>query len=235
MDFFIKNIFEKKADNLAHLQFQKFSRGEFKDRAVIIARKTASNYSISTGAEYANEFVRWMAEKLGNEKTRVTGIIVSTQKLEIDYQDISQFQGIKKYKFDKEMSGKEILDICNMLPNAFIALSFKTKDSELKIKEKMPKSGKPGKGDAEVKADFCKLKTTDEKIVRSLIFDKEISNFKKVEIKHTFSITDIEVPVSLKNEKDFAKVREGAWRKGKIIRELNIDGEKIKKEFDLKA
>ncbi len=235
MEFFIKKIFEKKHDNLVHLQFQKFSRGEFKDRAVVIGRKTAKSYSISTSAEYVNEFVRYMAEKLGNSKTKVTGIIVSTQKLDIDYQNISQFQGIKKYKMDKEMSGNEILEICDKLPNAFIALSFSTNDSELKIKEKLPKTGKPGKGDEEVKANFCRIKTTDEKLVRNLIFDSEVKDFKKVEIKHTFLITDIEIPTELKNEKDFSKVREGALKNGKIIREINVDDNKIKKEEDLKA
>ena len=35
---FIKKIFDKKIDNSVHLQFQKFSKGEFKDKALIEAR-----------------------------------------------------------------------------------------------------------------------------------------------------------------------------------------------------
>ena len=52
-------------------------------------------------------------------------------------------------------------------------LLFKTNNSELKIKGKAPKSGKPGKkGDDEApKADFCSLKTSDREIMKDLFFD----------------------------------------------------------------
>ena len=39
----------------------------------------------------------------------------------------------------------------------------------------------------------------------------------------------------LKNESDFAVVREKALRKGKIIRHINIDGNKSKKEVEFEA
>ena len=35
MEFFTKKIFENIVDDSVHIQFQKFSRGEFKDKAMI--------------------------------------------------------------------------------------------------------------------------------------------------------------------------------------------------------
>ena len=56
-----------------------------------------------------------------------------------------------------------------------------------------------------------------------------------MEIKHDFIINEIVIPDELKNEKDFAKIREMSRRKGKIIRNLNIDGKDVKKEIEFEA
>ena len=109
-------------------------------------------------------------------------------------------------------------------------MSFEAKGTELKIKPKSPKSGKPGKGDEAPKADFCKIKTNDEEIVKSLLFD--VKNFKKIDIQHDFIISEIEIP---KNEKDPALMREKAVRKGKIVRRIKIDDENFIEEKDFSA
>ena len=177
MDFFIKKIFDGKSENdeLVHLQFQKFSGGNFKDRAIVIAKHNSNKFSVSTTAEYANELVRILAEKLGDNKSYVTGVIVSTRNLngELDYQSKKQFIGVNQYIINKEMSGNEILELCNKLPISFIGLSFNVYNSELKIKPKTPKFAKPSsKGEEKLKVDFCKLKTLDKEIIDNLIFDK---------------------------------------------------------------
>jgi hypothetical protein len=235
MDCFIKKIFDGKVDNLVHLQFQKFSRGDFQNRALIKAKNSKGIFSISTTAEYANELVRIFAEKLNDRSTKITGIVVSTKNLEgdLDFKDKKQFMGVKQYIIDKEMSGKEIISLCDKFPNLFIGLSFKVDNDELKIKPKAPRSAKPStKKDEDIKIDFCKVKTSDMNIVKSLIFDSEIGDFKELEIKHSFLINDIIMP---ENEKDFAKIRELSKKKGKIIREITVDGKKIKKEANLEA
>ena len=66
---FIKKVFDSETDDGVHLQFQKFSRGEFRDRALIKAKKVKDKYTISAGNEFANDFVRILAEKLGNGKS----------------------------------------------------------------------------------------------------------------------------------------------------------------------
>ncbi|PJC45209.1 hypothetical protein CO037_02670 [Candidatus Pacearchaeota archaeon CG_4_9_14_0_2_um_filter_30_8] len=231
---FIKKIKDKKIDGLVHNQFQKFSRGTFKNRAVIGARKTKNKYTINTSSEFANELVRVMAEKLGEKKTNVTGAIVSTSDLKekIQFTEIKQFQGVKRYLINYELSGKEILNLLDEFPKVFFALTFNSDEENiLKIKSKAPKSGKPGKGDEEPKADFCKLITNDEVIGKSFVFEKE--DFKKADIKHEFVIEKIVMPET--DEKDFAKIREMAKRAGKIVRYSEIDGVKSVNEYEFTA
>lgn len=227
---FIKKIFEGEIDETIHLQFQKFSKGEFRYRALINAKRSGKKYTIRTTAEFANGLVRLVAEKLGSQKTLVIGAIVSTSDLkeELNPKEIKQFQGVKRYLIEKEMSGDEIIELMEKLPKAFFALTFSYGDYNLKIKPKIPKSGKPGKKNEKPKVNFCALKTTDSEIGKDFIFEKP--DFKKAEINHTLFIEEIIKP---EGEEDFAKIRELAKKKGYILREAEIDGEIIntKKEF----
>ena len=231
---FIKKIFEGDVDESVHLQFQKFSKGEFQNRALIEVKKTGKGYSIKTSAEFANELVRVVAEKLGEEKTRITGAVVSTQDLtgELEFKDKKQFQGVKRYLIDSEMSGKELINLLDKFPKNFFALSFEVGETKLKIKPKAPKSGKPGKSGEKPKPNFCRLKTNDKELGDSFVFDTlngtSKNYFKKAEITHSFFIDEIIFP---EDEKDFAKIREMAKRKGRIVREAVIDGVSSEREI----
>lgn len=242
MDSFIKKIFDGKSegDNLVHAQFQKFSRGEFKDKAVVLYSKSKDKFSLSTTYEYANELVRAMAEKLGNSKSKITGVVVSTRDLtgQLAFSGKKQFAGVKQYIIEAEMSGKELIDVLGKFPTAFFALSFKLPDgsTELKIKPKAPISGKPSTKSADEqkpKADFCKLYTNDLNLIKNFVFDSEINeSVKKAEISHIFQITQIDIP---KGETDPAKMRENAIRKGRIIRTIKIEEKEMKKEASFSA
>ena len=70
---FINKMFQGRPDESVHLQFQKFGKGEFRDRALINAKKSGNKYVISTTAEFVNYLVREIAEKLGSNKTSITG------------------------------------------------------------------------------------------------------------------------------------------------------------------
>ncbi|HKL24255.1 MAG TPA: hypothetical protein VJ912_02895 [Candidatus Nanoarchaeia archaeon] len=237
---FIKKIFDDKVDESVHLQFQKFSKGEFRDKAMFHFKNQSGKYSISTSPEYANEMVKTLASKLGDEKVPVTGAIVSTLDLKdyVEYKDIKQFQGVKRYIIDKEMSGNEILELIDKLPKNFFALSFSTPDKkyELKIKPKAPKSGKPGKKTAEKpKPDFCKLKTTDKNFASEFLFEvDDIDNIKQANVEHTYYIDKLEIPEEAKKSGDFKKMREEAKRVGKIVRGAVIDGKEKKTEKEVK-
>ena len=225
---FIKKIFDGDINEGVRSQFQKFSKGEFRNRAIIKAKKLGKGYAITTTAEFTNGLVRVVAEKLGEEKTNVKGAIVSTSDLTevLDFKEKKQFQGVKRYIIDKDMSGKEIIELLDKFPKSFFALSFDVEDTKLKIKPKAPKSGKSGsKGGGKPKPDFCRLKTSDENLAKSFAFEKP--DFKLAEINHTFFIEEIVMP---EGETDFAKIRELAKRKGKIVREAEIDGQEVNSE-----
>jgi hypothetical protein len=233
---FIKKVFDKKPDEETHQQFQKFSRGEFKDRALIKAKHVKDKFTISTTAEFANELVKIISEKLGDNKAKITGAVISTMDLgkDIDFQSKKQFMGIKQYVLDKEMSGSEIIGLINKFPKAFFALSFDSgKGDLLKIKAKAPKSAKPKTKDEPPNPDFCKLITNDEKIAKDFIFEKP--DFKEALVSHDFYIDSIVVPDAIKSEKDFAVVREKSLRKGKIVRRAVIDDKEMKSEAELEA
>ncbi len=232
MDCFIKKITEGKSDEIVHLQFQKFSRGAFKERAMIKARYGPKGFSLATTAEYANDLVRSMAEKLGDAKTEVTGVIVSTMNLEgrVPSSSKKQFMGIKQYIIAGQMSGKEIVKLCEGVPEAFFALSFKAGETELKIKAKAPKSAKPSTSEKGPKIDFCSVKTTDSAFIRQFIFESHA--FKEFEAKHTFVIEDIILPQKYSSPEELRKL---AKRKGKLVRETVIDGIKKSHEYPFVA
>lgn len=233
---FITKIFHKKVDESVHQQFQKFSKGEFRDRAVISVKKTGNKYTIKTTNEFANEMVREVAEILGKVKTNVTGAVVSTNNLKdvLKFTEIKQFQGVKRYIINQNMSGEEIINILNSFPKAFFALSFSVGETRLKIKPKSPKSGKPGtKGEEAPKPDFCTLVTDNKKIASSFIF--EVDNFKRADVNHIFFINEIIIPSELKNEKDYSVIRERALRKGRIVRKAIIDEKSYNEEAEFEA
>lgn len=236
---FIKKIFDGKIDESVHLQFQKFSKGQFKSRALIVAKKTKELYKISAGSEFANEMVEELAKELGNKKVNMTGVIVSTLNLnaEQDFKkmlgncEIKQFMGVKQFKINHNLSGDDILSLIKNFPKAFFALSFKTESSELKIKPKTPKSAKPStKAKDSIKPDFCKIATKNRSIGEEFVFEKK--DYKTAEISHDFVIENIIFP---EGEKDFAKIREMAKRKGRILRNALIDGKRMNSEKEFTA
>jgi hypothetical protein len=231
---FIKKAIDGNVDDFTHIQFQKFSKGIFKDRAVLKVKKTKDKYTINSSPEFANEFVLMAAKKLGSNSAKIEGAIVSTSDLKdrIDYDEIKQFQGVKRYLISKEMTGNQLVSLLEEFPKTFFGLTFNiNENNKLKIKPKAPKSGKPGKGDQEPKADFCKFITNDAEIGKTFVFEKD--DFKKAEIKHNFLVEKIILPQT--DEKDFAKIREMAKRQGKITRIANIDDIKSEKEYEFTA
>ena len=229
---FIKKIADKNFDDLVHLQFTRFSKGSFKLKAVIKAKHSAKKYTINTSAEFANELVRAVANELGENKTKVVGAIVSTSDLKekIKFKEIKQFQGVKRYLIDQEMSGNDLIKLLDEFPKTFCGLTFESDKSKLKIKPKAPKAPKAGKGEEIPKPDFCKLVTTNEELGKSFVFEKP--GFKNAMIAHDIEITELILP---KDEKDFSKIRELAKRKGKIIRKAEIDEEKTEKSYEFEA
>jgi hypothetical protein len=229
----IKKIFSGINDEEVHDAFLKFGRGEYQSKYLLEIKKQKDKYSIKTSAEFVNPIVKKCLE--GQGKISVSGVIVSTIDLskEISFPvgKVSNFQGIRKIPINLEINAKEILDLMNKYPRVFFALSFKTDSLELKVKPKAPKSGKPGKDDEEVKADFCSLKTSDESLVKELAFD--VSNFKELTATHTLKINEIIYPKD--SSLSPVEIREKSKRKGVVVRKLSIDGKEVVSEAKFEA
>ena len=124
------------------------------------------------------------------------------------------------------MTGDDIINLLYEFPKAFFALSFNSSKTNLKIKPKMPTSGKSGKNSKEgPKADFCKIVTNNSELAGSFIFENP--NFQKAEVNHTYIIEKIIIPDS--------KIREMSRRRGRVVRIANIDGKEIKREIEFEA
>ncbi len=232
MENIFRKIFLGKIDDSIHDEFIRFGKGRFESRYLIDGKRQKDKWSIKTSYEFANYFVRRCLEN--QDEIEVSGIIVCTYDLRNDIkfniEKIKQFAGVKQYVINTRVKNAEIIDLMNKYPRAFYALSFSTNKNELKIKAKTPKNGKPSTKDSEAKADFCSLKTNDEDIVKDLFFD--FQDFKEIKIKHTIQIDSIEIP---KGIGDPIKMRELAKKKGRIIRDIEIDGRKEKREKEFLA
>ena len=231
---FIKNIFFDKIDASVHRQFIRYGKGTFNDRA-IVEITVGSRLKIKTSFEYANDFVRFLAGKI-NGKINVTGGIITAKDIRNDAKfkinDIKQFAGVKTYLIDTKIDKEDLLDIMNKFSDAVYCLSFSTDYGSLKVKVKSPKSAKPGKDDEEAKADYCTFTTNDLNFKNEFAFDVK-DKFSKFRANHTLIINEIIVPEEYKN--DFARARTEGKRKGKLIREIDIDGVKKKSEKEFLA
>lgn len=228
---FIKKIFSNQIDEEVHKQFIRFGKGTYENKALIEVNKGKS-LKIKTSFEFVNEFVRFLAGTI-EEKTNIIGVISGAKDLrgeiQFEYQDFKQAIGVKKIVLDNELSKDQIVPLMEKNPTTFFLLSFKTDYGELKSKTNPPKSGKSS--EKEPKADFCTFQTNNLDFAKEFVFEKE--DFKKAKIKHTYIIDELVIPLECKD--DFKKARELAKRKGKIIRELDIDGEIIKKEVEIEV
>lgn len=227
----IKKIFSGEIDEEVHSAFLKYGKGIYSNKYIIEAKKQKDKFVIKTSAEYVNFLVRKSLE--GRGKIKLSGIIVSTidlsNELPFPVLKTSNFQGVRKIQIDTEVDSRDIVNLIEKYPRFFYALSFRSDDIELKIKAKAPKSAKPGKDDKEIKADFCTLKTSNEEIVKEILFDVE--TFKESKINHTVEIEQIIYPKD--SSLSPKEIRDQSKRKGKIMRTCLIDGkEKIsQKDF----
>jgi hypothetical protein len=226
---FIKKILTNRIDDEAHQQFVRFGKGIFVEKAVVNFKKSGTKIKVTTSFELANDLVLFVFELV--DKALVSGIVLARQQIP------SLGAGKKKsklfeYEINKEMNSKEINDIAKSA--YFMLLDCSAGGIDLKIKKKLPK---PGKREGKVNDKFCILEADlkyEPKIREEFLFDLkgEADSAKKIEIKHSFLINDIILP---QGEKDFEKIRLLAKKKGKIIREISIDGRIIRREMPFTA
>ena len=236
---FIRKIAEGKSDEWVKRQFTRYGMGTYEQKALLHITKGKKGVSIASSFEFAADFAYTLAESVKG-KVHVTGGIITTQKLTeavagFSFAGMKQFAGVKTFLIDTNLTKVQIQEMFSKYPSALVLLSFKTDIGELKTKVKTPKSAKSGnkaKNEELPKADFCSFKTSDIKTIEDYTFDVA-KDFTKVFITHSLHITSLEIPKHY--EKDFALARLYAVRKGKLIREIHLDGKKLVKEYKLEV
>jgi len=231
MGCFIKKIWENKGEENGevHKQFVRFGKGSFNNRAVLNLQKSESSGKIKLrgGFEWANDFVIMTSELA---EVNFSGLILSKEKIpELEKYSVKKKAGGFEYEIENLSSEKikEIKDkvYCRLLDGEGDGIS-------LKIKKKLPKPGKSG--DSKGNDKFCSLEA-------DLKYWPQIKDFfmlpdcKKCKIAHNFVIEEIILPEEAKAEKDFAKIREMAKRKGRIVRNLEVDKQEKKEEKEFVA
>ncbi len=232
MECFIKKVIGGNIDEKTHHQFMRFGKGHYKNRMILSFHKTASKIKIKSSFEYANDFVNFVSE-LGDFE--FSGMVLSKEDIheELIKKD-ANMQECKKgnlilYTIDKIDSDtiKEIYDKIY-----YLLLNCQTDKLKLRIKKKLPK---PGKSEDKIDDAFCRLEADNSywlKIKEAFFWGLPVENCKKTKINYEIVINEIIAP---QGEKDFVKIREMGKRKGKLIRNLNIDGREIRKEIEFEA
>lgn len=214
---FLKKICDGKGDDDSHRYFVRFGKGEYRRRFMMSYNKGKS-IKIKGSFEWANDFVNFVNEII---EPKFSGKIMSKD-------DIKGMNGRKKgSSYVYEVSEIMLKDY----PNAYSYLLDTEADGiKLKIKKALPK---PGKNEEKIDDGFCVMELDNKYWGRAKeAFFWDVNEGKKALIEHTLQIDSVEIP---KNEKDPVKMRENAIRIGKIIRKIDVDGNKSEKSYDLRG
>jgi hypothetical protein len=225
---FIKKLFEDKADEATHMQLIRFGKGEYRGRAPLVLWKT-KKIKVKSGFEFANDLVKLCA---GFGKAKVSGIVLSKEDIS-EVLSRNNIKGIAETKkgglyYQNNISEQELNEgqILALEESAYFSLlDMEGEGFKLKIKKKLPK---PGKSENKIDDKFCQLEADERfygKVKEDLFWD--LPDCKKAKIVHNFFIEDVVKP---EGETDYAKIREMAKRKGKVIREADVDGKVLKSE-----
>ncbi len=217
MDSFIKKVLTGKSDADSHRYFIRFGKGDYKRRFLISLAK-GNKIKMKTSFEFANDLVKFVDE---NKKVKFSGKILSKEK--VAGKDGRKKAGVFVYEVS-ECELKEFNDVYYYL------LDVNDSEIVLKIKKSLPK---PGKEADKIDDGFCSL-IVEPKYWAALknAFFWDLPECKKAVIEHELKIKDIILP---KGEKDPAKMRELAKRKGTIIRKMILDGKETAKEVPFEA
>jgi len=237
MECFIKKIFDNRADNLVHNQFVRFGKGDYKGRAALNLWKTGK-IKLSGSYEYTNDFVLFASEF----QVKFSGIIFSKEQLGLEGE--KKKSGLYVY----EVSGLDKEKIEEIADKAYYMLLDCEGEVSLKMKKKLPKPGKGG--GAKIDDRFCVLESeldTWQKIKEAFCWDVD---GKRIKISHEYIIQDLVMPKPqelkipdgcqnseriLKDEKDFAVIREKTKRKGILVRKIEVDGRVEEKKINFEV
>lgn len=230
---FIKKVFDKQIDEKVHKQFIRFGKGEYPKRFPLSLWKSKT-IKVKSSFEFANDLVILCAN-IGDAK--ISGIVLSKKDISgvMSENNIKGNSETKKGGLyfennipEQELKKEQLVELEKV--SYFALLDIEGNGFKLKTKKKLPK---PGKDAEKIDDKFCQFEADEKyysKIKEDLFWD--IPESKKVAISHDIKVEQIIMP---ENEKDYAKIRELAKRKGKLVRKAVIDGKESSKEVDFEA
>lgn len=233
---FLKQIFlGEKSPSEAHEKFVRYGKGEFEGSSIKI-KKYGDSLKIKGSINYVNIIGEILLKN--TKEVTCSGKIYSKDnpKPILEEKEIE----IKKEKKKKEVSSlqlnkgnypsQKLLSVYEELDGGgdYLLLNLKSPDGHLKSKNTLPKPGKVDKKFFSASLPSSALTELEDEVA----FDLE-EDFKKLEISHLYHIEGFEIPEEYKG--DYEKARIHAKRKGKIERNLKIDGEERKVEKEFKA
>jgi hypothetical protein len=219
---FIKKIFEEKIDDVVHRKFERFSVGEFNNRALISLVK-GKVLKVKCSYDLVDDLFGLIAEKVSCD-VHVKGKIIASRDFsnEIDF-EVRDFKKGKKCvcDIDTDLSPSQMKSLYEKFKLNFILLNVEGEDFKLKVGKSLPKPGK------ELKDNFCSAVFPIE-MINEFAWDVDV--FRKIICKHKFVINEVVVPEGIS---DFSEARKLAKRRGKLVRIVNVDGKEIvnEKEF----
>lgn len=225
---FIKKIFDGNIDEDVHLQFIRFGKGVYKKRFLLGLWRT-KKIKVKTSFEFANDLALLCS---GFGDCKVSGMVLSIKNIS-DIMSKNNIKGNSEAKKggayyqnnipNQELKREQLIELEK--ESYSVLLDIEGDGFKLNVKKKLPK---PGKSEKKIDDKFCQLEADEKyysRIKEDLFWD--MPEVKKINISHEVIIDEI---ISPKEEKDYAKIRKMAKRKGKIIRKAIIDEKEIIKE-----
>ncbi|MBD3194007.1 MAG: hypothetical protein GF317_03060 [Candidatus Lokiarchaeota archaeon] len=239
-------------DNMdIHRHFYRYSRGTFIGPACKI-RRTSTKISLKGSLEYEDIVEELVLKTYSGEELEVEGVLITGKDISDDIEDLGLSWELKestgktknfKAKFsDSTVKKQNLLNAIEIFrENSYLLLTFNV-DSACKVttKKRLPRPSKkkPVDDDISKRVNFCKgyMENTEENsemVINELIpdfIDELPEGWKKITLTNTYHIKDIEIPKNIKNSR---MLRIMSIRKGKLVRNIDVDGDNIEKQYSI--
>jgi hypothetical protein len=202
---FTERLFNGNVDEEVHKQFVRFGPGKYENRSLLKIVKPKDVLKVTCSYDLIKDLTRAIGGSF--EKISVDGKLF--------------YSGKKKEELEKkEISGTDLVKFCDECE--FVLLNLEFPSGSLKVGKTLPKPGsalKKNFGKAVLPLDFS------DKII-------DVEFKKRLELSCTFVIEDVVIPKEYADDSE--KARLFAKRKGKLVRNLIIDGSGsvVEKEFE---
>lgn len=215
----MKKVWDGRGEE-SHKYFIRFSKGVFENRGMLNVMRT-KKLKLKGSFEWCNDFAELVSEIAD---VNFSGTILS--KEELPEFSGKNTRGMFKYEVS-DVSSAKVQELKDKV--YFFLLNCESESISLKCKKKLPK---PGKSANKIDDKFCSLEI-DLKYWDKVKDIFMLPECKRAKIAHDVHVEEIVMPET--TEKDFAKIREMAQKKGRIIKKMEIDKVESKEEKEFLA